>query len=349
VDGNDLIRRTQPVPPAADEPSEEVQTENRLRPARFEDFIGQERLKENLEVFVESAKARGEALDHVLLAGPPGLGKTTLAHIVAAYMGSSIHVSSGPAIERKGDLAGILTKLRERDVLFIDEIHRLNAAVEETLYPAMEDFSFDLVTGEGAHAASIHLPLKPFTLVGATTRSGMLTSPLRDRFGIVFRLEFYPPNELKRIVLRSAGVLGVALDDEAAYEIARRSRGTPRIANRLLRRVSDFALFKGKPGIDVDLARYALDRLDVDDAGLDRLDRRYLDALIAKFSGGPTGIDTLAAALGEDRTTLEDVVEPFLLQEGFLQRTPRGRVASGPAYRALGLTPRAGADQGDLF
>jgi Holliday junction DNA helicase RuvB len=346
MDANDLIRRAQPAP-APDETTDESVTENKLRPVRFEDFIGQERLKENLSVFVESAKARGEALDHVLLAGPPGLGKTTLAHIIATYMGSSLHACAGPAIERKGDLAGILTKLKERDVLFIDEIHRLNAAVEETLYPAMEDFTFDLIMGEGPHSASVQLPIKPFTLVGATTRSGLLTSPLRDRFGIVFRLEFYPANELKLIVLRSASVLNVPLYDEAAYEIARRSRGTPRIANRLLRRVSDFALFKAKSEVDVELARYALDRLDVDEAGLDRLDHRYLEALISKFQGGPTGIDTLAAALGEDRTTLEDVVEPYLLQEGFLQRTPRGRIASGPAYRALGLVPRT--DQGELL
>jgi Holliday junction DNA helicase RuvB len=348
VDGNDLIRRAAPAP-AADDPTDEGQAENKLRPVRFEDFVGQERLKENLHVFVDSARQRGEALDHVLLSGPPGLGKTTLAHIVANAMGSDIHVCSGPALERKGDLAGILSNLKERDVLFIDEIHRMNAAVEENLYPAMEDFLFDIVIGEGPHARGIRLPLKRFTLIGATTRSGLLTSPLRDRFGIVFRLEFYPPSELLQIVLRSAAVLGVPLADDAAREIARRSRGTPRISNRLLRRVADFAVFKGRPEVDVELAKYALDRLDVDEAGLDRLDHRYLDALVVKFGGGPTGLDTLAAALGEDRTTLEDVVEPFLLQEGFLQRTPRGRVASGAAYRHLGLTPRPGTDQGELL
>lgn len=352
MDANELIRRARMAGEGAvsEEPAETgaPANENSLRPLNFDEFVGQPRLRENLEVFVSSARSREEPLDHVLLSGPPGLGKTTLANIVANIMGSDIHVCSGPALERKGDLAGILSNLKERDILFIDEIHRMNAAVEENLYPAMEDFMFDIVIGDGPHARSIRLPLKRFTLIGATTRSGLLTSPLRDRFGIVFRLEFYSPEELRQIVMRSAEVLGIVIKDRAAREIARRSRGTPRIANRLLRRVADFAIYKGEQSVNVDLARYALDRLDVDSAGLDRLDHRYIDALIAKFGGGPTGIDTMAASLGEDRTTLEDVVEPFLLQEGFIQRTPRGRVATPHAYTHLGKAapPR---DQGELL
>jgi Holliday junction DNA helicase RuvB len=329
--------------------SDEDQVENRLRPLVFEDFVGQQRIKDNLRVFVDAARLRDEPLDHVLLAGPPGLGKTTLAHIMAHELGSQLHVCSGPALERKGDLAGILSNLKRRDILFIDEIHRMNPAVEENLYPAMEDYQFDIVIGEGPHARSIRLPLQPFTLIGATTRSGLLTSPLRDRFGIQFRLEFYRPEDLLQIVTRSSGILGIALGREAGFEVARRSRGTPRIANRLLKRVADFALVKGESAVSLTLARYALDRLEVDEAGLDRLDRRFLEALVVKFNGGPVGIETLAAALGEDRTTLEDVVEPFLLQEGFLQRTPRGRMAAARAYQLLGLPGKPANDQGDLF
>jgi holliday junction DNA helicase RuvB len=341
MDANELIRNRARAGEA------EAPAENTLRPVAFEDFVGQERLKENLQVFVESARKREDSLDHVLLAGPPGLGKTTLAHIVANVMDSKLHVCSGPALERKGDLAGILSNLQQRDVLFIDEIHRMNAAVEENLYPAMEDFQFDIVIGEGPHARSIRLPLKRFTLIGATTRSGMLTGPLRDRFGIVFRLEFYQPKELQRILLRSADVLGLQIEHDAAFEIAKRSRGTPRVANRLLKRVADFAVFKGRTSVDMDLASFALGRLDVDPAGLDRLDHRYLNAIIKKFEGGPVGIDTIAASLGEDATTLEDAVEPYLLQQGFLKRTRAGRVATALAYRHAGLP--GPTTQGDLL
>ncbi|GMV41187.1 MAG: Holliday junction ATP-dependent DNA helicase RuvB [Myxococcales bacterium] len=319
-----------------------------LRPRTFEDYVGQGHHKENLRVFVTAALRRGEALDHMLFCGPPGLGKTTLAHIIANELGVGIHVTSGPAIERKGDLAGILSNLRERDVLFIDEIHRLNPAIEENLYPAMEDFQFDIVIGQGPHARSMKLPLPRFTLVGATTRSGLLTSPLRDRFGAILRLHFYTHAELQTIVRRSASLMDIAIEEDAALEMARRSRGTPRIANRLLRRVRDFAEVKGDGRITRDIADYGLGRLEVDQKGLDPLDRKYLVALIEKFGGGPVGIETLAAAVAEERDTLEDVCEPFLIQEGFVQRTPRGRVATPAAYRHLGVAVVEGG-QGSLL
>lgn len=317
--------------------SDERVVEGSLRPRAFDEYVGQTRLKDNLRVFVAAARNRGDALDHVLFSGPPGLGKTTLALIIAEEMGVSIHVTSGPAIERKGDLAGILSNLSQGDVLFIDEIHRLNPVIEENLYPAMEDFQFDIIIGEGPHARSVKLPLPAFTLVGATTRAGLLTSPLRDRFGVVERLEYYNPEELQRIVTRSAGILGIPVAPDAALEIAGRSRGTPRIANRLLRRARDFAEVQGDGTVDLHIANYALERLEVDHHGLDLLDRRYLAALIEKFGGGPVGIDTLSAALSEEKGTLEDVCEPYLLQEGYIQRTPRGRIATPLAYRHLGL------------
>ncbi len=307
-----------------------------LRPRSFHDYVGQAGLIDNLRVFVQAAKARGEAVDHMLFAGPPGLGKTTLAHIIAAELGAALVVTSGPAIERKGDLAGILTNLQPHDVLFIDEIHRLQAAVEENLYPAMEDFQFDLIIGEGSYARNMKIQLPPFTLIGATTRAGLLTGPLRDRFGIVSRLEYYSVDELLTIVHRSARILQIHLEPAGALEIARRSRGTPRIANRLLRRVRDFAEVEGSGVITGDLAAFALGRLLVDSLGLDTMDRRYLETLIDHYSGGPAGLETMAVALSEDKGTLEDVYEPYLIQEGFLQRTPRGRVATPKAYRHLG-------------
>ncbi len=306
--------------------------EQSLRPSDFGEYVGQARVKENLRIFVAAARQRGEALDHVLLSGPPGLGKTTLAHIVAAELGVRLHVTSGPALEKKGDLAGILTNLEDRDVLFIDEIHRLSAVVEENLYPAMEDLRFDVVIGEGVYARSYPIELKPFTLVGATTRAGLLTSPMRDRFGIVEHLEFYQPGELAQIVARSAGLMGVPLEGDAAMGIARRSRGTPRIANRLLRRVRDIAQVRGDGIVDDAMADAALTQLDVDRAGFDRMDRRLLLTLIDKFDGGPVGLDTLAAAIGEEKQTVEDVYEPYLLKEGYLKRTHRGRVATRLAY-----------------
>jgi Holliday junction DNA helicase RuvB len=320
----------------AEQNDDDVQLDRSLRPVRFEAFVGQDRIKENLRVFIEAAKGRREALDHVLFCGPPGLGKTTLAHIIAHELGVNIKSTSGPVLERAGDLAAILTNLQERDVLFIDEIHRLNRVVEEILYPAMEDFQLDIIIGQGPGARSIKLDLPNFTLVGATTRTGLLTSPLRDRFGVIDRLAFYSPDELRTIVQRSADLLRTKIDADAASEIARRSRGTPRIVNRLLRRMRDFAQVKGDGDITMELVKSSMKRLEVDERGFDHMDRRLLLTIIDKFEGGPVGLDTLAAALSEEKDTLEDVYEPFLIQEGFLDRTPRGRQATRLAYEYFG-------------
>ena len=317
---------------------EDIKIENHLRPQMLEDYIGQEKAKETLKIYIEAAKARGEALDHVLFYGPPGLGKTTLAGIIANEMNVNIKITSGPAIEKPGEMAAILNNLQEGDVLFVDEIHRLNRQVEEVLYPAMEDYAIDIMIGKGASARSIRLDLPKLTLVGATTRAGMLTAPLRDRFGVVNRMEFYTVEELKTIILRSARVLEVGIDERGAYALARRSRGTPRLANRLLKRVRDFAQVKYDGYITEEVANYALDLLDVDKEGLDQTDRGLLLIMIEKFQGGPVGLDTLAAAIGEDAGTIEDVYEPYLLKNGFIQRTPRGRVVTDSAYRHLGIS-----------
>ena len=317
---------------------EDIKIENHLRPQMLVDYIGQEKAKETLKIYIEAAKARGEALDHVLFYGPPGLGKTTLAGIIANEMNVNIKITSGPAIEKPGEMAAILNNLQEGDVLFVDEIHRLNRQVEEVLYPAMEDYAIDIMIGKGASARSIRLDLPKFTLVGATTRAGMLTAPLRDRFGVVNRMEFYTVEELKTIILRSARVLEVGIDERGAYALARRSRGTPRLANRLLKRVRDFAQVKYDGYITEEVANYALDLLDVDKEGLDQTDRGLLLIMIEKFQGGPVGLDTLAAAIGEDAGTIEDVYEPYLLKNGFIQRTPRGRVVTDSAYRHLGIS-----------
>ena len=314
-----------------------------LRPHTLEEYIGQEQVKENLSVFMQAARLRGEPLDHVLLYGPPGLGKTPLSQIIAAEMGVNIRITSGPAIEKPGDLAALLTNLNENDILFIDEIHRLNRSVEEVLYPAMEDYALDIIIGKGPSARSIRIDLPRFTLVGATTRAGQLSAPLRDRFGVVFRLELYTPEELSRIVTRSAGILGIPCEAEGAMELARRSRGTPRIANRFLKRVRDFAQVQGSGVITPEIAAEALERLEVDYLGLDRIDRRILSTIIQNYAGGPVGLDTLAAAVGEESVTLEDVYEPYLMQIGFLTRTPRGRCVTRLAYNHLHLEAPDGA------
>lgn len=318
---------------------EDVKIENSLRPETLEDYVGQKKTKDNLKIFIEAAKQRGENLDHVLFYGPPGLGKTTLASIIANEMGSNLKITSGPAIEKQGELAAILNNLNENDVLFIDEIHRLNRQVEEILYPAMEDYAIDIVIGKGQAARSIRLDLPKFTLVGATTRAGMLSAPLRDRFGVVNRLEFYSNEELAEIVTRSASIIGIDIDEQGALEIARRSRGTPRLANRLLKRVRDFAQVTADGNITQDIAKNALDRLEVDSFGLDQVDRNIILTIIEKFSGKPVGLDTLAAAIGEDAGTIEDVYEPYLIKNGLLSRTPRGRVATELAYRHFGFEP----------
>lgn len=328
---------------------EEKRYEATLRPSSLSEYIGQEKVKENLNIFIEAAKRRSEALDHILFYGPPGLGKTTLAYIISRELGVGIKATSGPAIERQGDLAAILTNLQKNEVLFIDEIHRLNTAIEEILYPAMEDYQIDLIIGQGPSARTIKLDIPRFTLIGATTRSGLLTSPLRDRFGIITRLDFYKPEELRMILLRSAKILNVHLDESGADEIACRSRGTPRIANRLLRRVRDYAEVKADSIITREVAKMALSMLEIDERGFDTMDRKLLLTIIEKFGGGPVGIETISAAISEDKDTIEDVYEPFLIQEGFLNRTPRGRLATPNAYRHFGIIKPGETGQGSLL
>ena len=328
---------------------EEKRYEATLRPPTLSEYIGQDKVKENLNIFIEAAKRRSEALDHVLFYGPPGLGKTTLAYIISRELGVGIKATSGPAIERQGDLAAILTNLQKNEVLFIDEIHRLNTAIEEILYPAMEDYQIDLIIGQGPSARTIKLDIPRFTLIGATTRSGLLTSPLRDRFGIITRLDFYKPEELRLILLRSANILNVQLDESGADEIACRSRGTPRIANRLLRRVRDYAEVKADSIITREVAKMALSMLEIDERGFDTMDRKLLLTIIEKFGGGPVGIETISAAISEDKDTIEDVYEPFLIQEGFLHRTPRGRLATPNAYRHFGIIKPGETEQGSLL
>ncbi len=325
---------------------DEIPSESNLRPTCFDEYIGQEEVKRNMMVFIEAAKGRADALDHVLFHGPPGLGKTTLAHVIAHELGVNINSTSGPVIERPGDLAAILTSLQPRDVLFIDEVHRLNHVVEEILYPAMEDFQLDIIIGQGPSARTMKIPLPPFTLVGATTRTGLLTPPLRERFGVIQRVDFYRPEDLQKIIARSARILEIPISEDGASEIARRSRGTPRIANRILRRVRDFAQVEAEGVITLEVAMHGLRMLDVDDQGLDKMDRHIMLTIIEKFNGGPVGLDTLSAAVCEDKDTIEDVYEPFLIQQGFIKRTPRGRVATKTAYLHFKINVKDETDDG---